>query len=117
MAVGALCLTGIAWQGGSFAPVVSFGTAQWLAIAYLGVFGGAIVFFLWAFALGRTTPTRVAISVTVNPVAAGLVGAWLLAEPLRWNLVAGLLAVLVGIVIAATGASHEQIGSSERDGA
>ena len=69
MAVGALCLTGIAWQGGSFAPVASFGTAQWLAIAYLGVFGGAIVFFLWAFALGRTTPTRVAISVTVNPVA------------------------------------------------
>jgi drug/metabolite transporter (DMT)-like permease len=116
MAFGALCLTGIAWRGGSFAPVVSFGTAQWLAIAYLGVFGGAIVFFLWAFALGRTTPTRVAISVTVNPVAAGLVGAWLLAEPVRWNLVAGLLAVLAGIVIAATGASREQIGSSERDG-
>ena len=37
---------------------------------YLGAFGSALTFYLWAFALARTTPTRVAISVTVNPVAA-----------------------------------------------
>jgi drug/metabolite transporter (DMT)-like permease len=116
MAVGALCLAAIAWQGGSFAPAARFGTAQWLAIAYLGIFGGAIGFFLWAFALGRTTPTRVAISVTVNPVAAALVGATLLGEPVRWNLVVGLAGVLVGIVIASTNDGPRRAGRSRLEG-
>ena len=56
----------------------------------------------WAFTLERTTPTRVAISVTVNPIAASLVGAVLLGEPLRWNLIAGIVTVFVGIWIATT---------------
>jgi drug/metabolite transporter (DMT)-like permease len=44
----------------------------------------------------------VAISVTVNPITASLVGAWLLNEPLRWNLVAGIVAVFAGIWLATT---------------
>lgn len=50
----------------------------------------------------RTTPTRVAISVPINPVAASLVDATLLGEPLRWNLVAGIVTVFIGIWIATT---------------
>ena len=69
---------------------------------YLGAFGSALTFYLWAFALERTTPTRVAISVTVNPITASLVGATLLDEPLRWNLVGGILTVFAGIWIATT---------------
>jgi drug/metabolite transporter (DMT)-like permease len=102
MGIGALCLSLVSWARGGFATVAMFGGAQWLAIAYLGVFGGAIIFFLWAFALERTTPTRVAISVTVNPVTAYLVGAFLLGEPVRWNLVVGLVTVVVGIWVATT---------------
>ena len=75
---------------------------QWLAASYLGAFGSALTFYLWAFALARTTPTRVAISVTVNPVAASLVGAVLLHEPLSWNLVGGIVTVFAGIWIATT---------------
>jgi drug/metabolite transporter (DMT)-like permease len=67
------------------------------------VFGGAIGFWLWAYALGRTTPTLVSISVTVNPVAAALVGTLLLGEPIGWSLVVGLVTVLAGILIATTG--------------
>lgn len=102
MAAGAVSLIAAAtWRGG-FASVAQFGTAQWLAIGYLGIFGGAIGFFLWAFALERTTPTRVAISVTVNPVTAAVVGTLLLDEPIGWNHVAGLVAVFIGIWIAST---------------
>ena len=102
MAAGAVSLIAAAtWRGG-FASVAQFGTAQWLAIGYLGIFGGAIGFFLWAFALERTTPTRVAISVTVNPVTAAGVGTLLLDEPIGWNHVAGLVAVFIGIWIAST---------------
>jgi drug/metabolite transporter (DMT)-like permease len=104
MGVGALCLILVSGLRGSFAPVAAFGAAQWLANIYLGIFGGAITFFLWAFALGRTTPTRVAISVTVNPVTASLVGAVLLGEQLRWNLVAGTVTVFIGICVATTAA-------------
>ena len=102
MGVGAACLIAISWWRGSFAPVAAFGTPQWLAAAYLGVFGAALTFYLWAFALERTTPTRVAISVTVNPVTASLVGAVLLHEPLHWNLVGGIVTVFAGIWIATT---------------
>jgi drug/metabolite transporter (DMT)-like permease len=102
MGVGAVCLILISWARGSFAPVADFGGPQWLAAIYLGGFGSALTFYLWAFALARTTPTRVAISVTVNPVAASLVGAVLLDEPLSWNLAGGIVTVLAGIWIATT---------------
>ena len=102
MGVGALCLVLISYWRGSFAPVAAFEAPQWLAAVYLGAFGSALTFYLWAFALERTTPTRVAISVTVNPITASLVGATLLDEPLHWNLVAGILTVFGGIWIATT---------------
>jgi drug/metabolite transporter (DMT)-like permease len=102
MGVGAACLIAVSCWRGSFAPVADFGIPQWLAVTYLGAFGSALTFYLWAFALARTTPTRVAISVTVNPVAAALVGAVLLHEPLSWNLVGGIVTVFVGIWIATT---------------
>ena len=106
MAVGAAVLVTLSVLRGSFAPVVAFGHPQWLAVLYLGALGSALTFYLWAFALERTTPTRVAISVTVNPVAASLVGAILLDEPLSWNLVAGILTVFIGIWIATTQSSQ-----------
>jgi drug/metabolite transporter (DMT)-like permease len=102
MGVGAACLVLISYWRSSFAPVAAFEAPQWLAATYLGAFGSALTFYLWAFALARTTPTRVAISVTVNPITASLVGAVLLDEPLRWNLAGGIVTVFAGIWIATT---------------
>ncbi|CAM5223253.1 hypothetical protein CDEF62S_00054 [Castellaniella defragrans] len=102
MGIGAAVLIAIAWLHGSFSPLRTFGVAHWFAATYLGVIGSALTFYLWSFALARTTPTRVAISVTVNPVSAALVGAWLLHEPLSWNLAVGVVAVFAGIWVAAT---------------
>jgi drug/metabolite transporter (DMT)-like permease len=102
MGIGAACLISISWWRGSFEPVAAFGLPQWVAALYLGAFGAALTFYLWAFALERTTPTRVAISVTVNPVSASLVGAMLLHEPLHWNLVGGIVTVFIGIWVATT---------------
>ncbi len=108
MGVGAACLILISCWRGSFTPVAFFGASQWLAAAYLGAFGSALTFYLWAFALERTTPTRVAISVTVNPVTASLVGAALLHEPLHWNLIGGIMTVFAGIWIATTAGRHPE---------
>jgi drug/metabolite transporter (DMT)-like permease len=108
MGVGAACLIVISLWRGSFEPVASFGLPQWSAAIHLGAFGAALTFYLWAFALERTTPTRVAISVTVNPITASLIGAVLLHEPLSWNLVGGIVTVFAGIWIATTAARRNQ---------
>jgi len=116
MGVGAVCLILISFGRGSFTPVAAFRISQWLAAVYLGAFGSALTFYLWAFALQRTTPTRVAISVAVNPITASLVGAALLQEPLRWNLVGGIVTVFAGIWIATTSA-RRPISATQLSGA
>jgi drug/metabolite transporter (DMT)-like permease len=98
----ALILVGVAT--GRVAVLASFGPAQWIAGIYLGIAGGALAFILWVMALQRTTPTLVANTMTVNPVAAGLLAAQLVGEPVTLNLVGGLVAVFAGIFIATTGA-------------
>src|SRR6516162_8971014 len=52
--------------------LAAFAAPQWIAGAYLGAVGGALAFSLWVLALQRTTPTRVAATMTVNPIAAAL---------------------------------------------
>ena len=76
--------------------------ADWIAGIYLGVAGGALAFILWVLALQRTTPTRVANTMTVNPIAAGLLATQLVGEPITPNLLLGLVAVFAGIWIATT---------------
>ena len=82
----------------------SFGAAQWIAGAYLGVAGGAFAFILWVLALQRASPTRVASTMTVNPLAAALLAAQLVGEPISLSLVFGLAAVFAGIWIATSDA-------------
>lgn len=92
----------LAWSGGSFHAVQAFGPAQWAAALYLGAFAGALGFYLWVYALERTTPTRVANTITVSPIAAALLAAVLVGEPIGISLLIGIAAVGAGIWIAST---------------
>jgi drug/metabolite transporter (DMT)-like permease len=71
----------------------------WLAILYIGLAGGALSFFLYAWALGRSTPTTIMILIPLNPIAALLVGSLWLGEPLGFGLFAGLALVIIGIIL------------------
>jgi drug/metabolite transporter (DMT)-like permease len=102
MGAGAAALILVGSLTGSVAVLSSFGAHQWIAGVYLGVGGGALAFILWVMALERTTPTRVASTMTVNPIAAGLLATQLVGEPITVNLILGLAAVFVGIWIATT---------------
>jgi drug/metabolite transporter (DMT)-like permease len=104
MSAGAICLVAVAAARGGFAVTQTFSSAQWIAVIYLGAFGGAAAFFLWVLALRLTTPTRVANTMTVNPIAASLLAVILIGEPVGWNLVVGLISVGLGIWIASTSA-------------
>jgi drug/metabolite transporter (DMT)-like permease len=98
----------LAWQTGGFSfSVQNFQQKEWGAVAALGVFGGAAAFYLWVYALERTTPTRVANTMAVNPIAASLLAAALIGEPLGANLLLGIGAVGAGIWLASTTGSDK----------
>jgi drug/metabolite transporter (DMT)-like permease len=72
--------------------------------------GGALAFILWVLALQRATPTQVANTMTLNPIAAALLATQLVDEPITLNLVAGVIAVCLGIWIATTDAAKKCSG-------
>jgi drug/metabolite transporter (DMT)-like permease len=102
MAAGAAGLVLVGLLTGRFAVLHTFAAPQWIASIYLGIGGGALAFILWVLALERTTPTRVANTMTLNPIAAALLATALIGEPITLNLVVGLVAVFAGIWIATT---------------
>jgi drug/metabolite transporter (DMT)-like permease len=102
MGAGAAGLILVGVLTGRVEVLSGFGAPQWIAGIYLGVGGGALAFILWVLALQRATPTRVANTMTVNPIAAGLLATQLVGEPITANLVIGLVAVFAGIWIATT---------------
>jgi drug/metabolite transporter (DMT)-like permease len=67
-------------------------------ILFLGIFGGALGYLLWTFALTRLTPTQVAVYVNLNPMVAIILGAALLAEKLTAIFIVGFVAVLAGVL-------------------
>ena len=105
MGSGAAALIIVGLLTGRLAVLESFGAPQWIAGIYLGIGGGALAFILWVMALQRASPTRVANTMTVNPIAAALLAHQLVGEPITLDLVVGLLAVFAGIWIATTEAA------------
>jgi drug/metabolite transporter (DMT)-like permease len=89
-------------SGGMQNTITTLNTSGWLAVLCLGVFGGAAAFYLWVYALERTTPTRVTNTMTVNPVSASLLAAVLVGEPLGLPLALGIVAVGAGIWLASS---------------
>ena len=102
MAVGGGALVLVSVVSGGAGRLAGFGATQWIAALYLAAGGGALAFFLWVYALQHASPTRVANTMTVNPLVAGVLAAVLLDEPITLNLIVGLLAVFAGIFIATT---------------
>jgi drug/metabolite transporter (DMT)-like permease len=102
MGAGAAVLILIGILTGRVAALSTFSASEWIAGIYLGVGGGALAFILWVLALQKATPTRVANTMTVNPIAAGLLATQLVGEPITPNLIVGLIAVFAGIWIATT---------------
>jgi len=102
MGFGAAASVLLAFATGGIFLIRDFGEPQWIAVLCLGIFGGAAAFYLWVYALERTTPTRVTNTMTVNPVSASLLAAVLVGEPIGLPLVLGIVAVGAGIWIAST---------------
>lgn len=98
MSGGVLLLMVISSATGEW-PGESALTSQGMAsLAYLGIAAGAVGFSLWIWALGKASPTQVAVFYSLNPVSAAILAAWALDEAVEINIIVGLAIVLVGIV-------------------
>jgi drug/metabolite transporter (DMT)-like permease len=101
MLAGTLALAVLTTVDGSPGAAHSLTRQGWIAVLYLGVIGAALTFWLWSYGLEHTTPTRVAITVTLNPVMAMALAVPLLGEAISPRLIIGLVGVVAGIAIAA----------------
>lgn len=75
-------------------PEISLG--GWLAVVFIGV-SSAIGYFLWLWALGQTTPTKVTVFLALGPPTAVLLGALLLGERITLLSLLGLACVVSGL--------------------
>lgn len=100
MVAGALALAPLALMQGLAANTRDITTDGWLTVLFLGTLGGAVGFGLWSYALRRSTPSRVAVFLALNPISAITLGVLLLGEPVSVRLFVALAAVLAGIQLA-----------------
>lgn len=95
--VGFLAL--LAFAEGTFASPPHLDSAGWLAIVFVGLSSG-VGYYLWLWALGRATPTKVTVFLALGPVTATVLGALLLAEPVTVQALVGLGCVVFGVWLA-----------------
>jgi drug/metabolite transporter (DMT)-like permease len=103
MVAGTLALAPLAIAQGLPAHTTTITPSGWMAVLFLATFGGAVGFGLWSYALRRSTPSRVAVFLALNPMTAIALGVLLLDEPFTVRLLLGLVAVTVGIQLATRG--------------
>ena len=99
-AAGVSCLLSGLLVRGEMNRLLLLDSMGWWAIAYLGVVGGALLYYLWNQGVKYATPALVAITVCLNPLSAMIFGAWFLEEPIQPRAVIAVVAITAGIVIA-----------------
>jgi drug/metabolite transporter (DMT)-like permease len=101
MGAGAALLTAVALSRSGFGALTSLKQEQAIALVYVSLAASPLALWLWIFAIRRASPTRVASTMAMHPIAASILAALVLGEPVGLHLAVGVVAVLCGIWIAA----------------
>ncbi|MGQ7844419.1 EamA family transporter [Granulosicoccus sp. 3-233] len=78
-------------------PLPSLSMAHMAGFAYLGLFGGAITYFLWFRGISRLNPSTVTPLGLLSPVSAVCLGWLLLEQNLHAVQIAGIVLVLISV--------------------
>jgi drug/metabolite transporter (DMT)-like permease len=89
----------LAASEGFFAGLPRFTASGWLAVLFIG-FSSGVGYFLWLWALGHASPTRVTVFLALSPITAAVLGAAALDEPMGILALAGLVLVVLGLWVA-----------------
>jgi drug/metabolite transporter (DMT)-like permease len=84
---------------GSFSSPFHFTLAGWFAVFFIGG-SSAIGYYMWLWALGHTSPTRVTVFLSLSPITSAALGALLLGEPISALFIIGLICVILGLWLA-----------------
>jgi len=84
---------------GAFASAFHFTLVGWLAVFFIGA-SSAIGYYMWLWALGHSSPTRVTVFLSLSPITSAALGSLLLAEPISALFIAGLICVTLGLWLA-----------------
>ena len=99
MLIGALVLLPAALAEGLATAVVDLDGQTLMLVLFLGVLGGAVLWYLYGFALSTLTPTQAAVYVNLNPLAAMILATVLLGERVTGPMLLGFAMVLAGVVL------------------
>jgi drug/metabolite transporter (DMT)-like permease len=99
MLIGTLVLLPAALVEGLPAAVVDLDGQTLILVLFLGVLGGALLWYLYGFALSKLTPTQAAVYVNLNPLSAIILATLLLGERVTGPMLLGLAMVLAGVVL------------------
>jgi drug/metabolite transporter (DMT)-like permease len=70
------------------------------AIVYLALFGTALAFGVYYWLLNQLPATRLALTASITPVVALVIGTTIMAEPITPRVMAGAAVVLAGVYLA-----------------
>ena len=70
-----------------------------MLVLFLGILGGALMWWLFAYALGKLSPTQTVVYINLNPLTAMILAVVLLEERLTAPVVVGLIVVLAGVLM------------------
>lgn len=87
--------------------VMALSSLQLWLMVYLGLVGGGIAFFLFNWALNKTTATYITLFVALNPITAIFLGNIFLGEVITANFIMGVLIVFAGLGLAVKSQIHD----------
>lgn len=99
MVIGTLVLLPAALIEGLPAATLTLDGQTLLLVIFLGVLGGAVVWYLYGFALSQLSPTQVAVYVNLNPLSAMILATLLLGERVTGPMIVGFGMVLGGVAL------------------
>jgi len=100
MLSGSLFLFPFAASNGIDAHLLALTPMEFALMVYLGVIAGGVAFFLFNWALNKTTATYTTMFVVLNPITATFLGYVFLDEVISINFIIGVLIVFAGLGVA-----------------
>ena len=97
--IGCLLLGTVFVATGTYVELAHLSSRGWLAIIYFAAVPTFLGFITWTWALSRVAPTRVTVTIVLNPIAAAVAGGWFLGERIDPLILIGIALVTLAIVV------------------
>ena len=99
MFIGSFMIFSLAAATHNLIPLSAIPFPTWAAIAYLIFIGSIVAFIAFIYTIKHLPPAIASLYAYINPMITILVGAWLLHEPISFNLLIGAVITITGVYL------------------